>query len=376
MATAPTHTTEREERLQEILLVYLEATEAGQKPDRHELIERHADLAAELNEFFVEQDRLDRLAKPLRAVAEGARDGMTPTPAGQQTAGDADAPSKAAARSFGDYELLEEIGRGGMGVVYKARQKSLHRLIALKVIRQEDLGSPAEARRFRNEAEIVATLDHPHLVPVLEVGEEDSHLYFSMKLLEGGNLAEHLPRFQSEPRAAAQLLACVCQAVHHAHQRGVLHRDLKPSNILLDSAGQPHVTDFGLAKLVGTDSSLTQSGAILGTPAYMAPEQTSGRRETVTTLTDVYGLGAILYALLTGRPPFRGETVLETIEQVKEREPEPPSRSNRSVDRDLETICLKCLAKDPQRRYDSAEGLADDLGRWLAREPIRARRTG
>ena len=197
-----------------------------------------------------------------------------------------------------------------------------------------------------------------------------------MKLIDGGGLDEQLDRFREDLRGVARLLALVARAVHHAHQRGILHRDLKPSNILLDREGQPHVSDFGLAKRIEADASLTQTGAIVGTPQYMAPEQTGGRKGAVTTATDVYGLGAVLYALLTGRPPFRGETVLETLEQVREREPEPPRRINAKMDRDLETVCLKCLRKEPAGRYGSAQELADDLERWLAGKLVRARRAG
>jgi WD40 repeat protein len=278
--------------------------------------------------------------------------------------------------SLGPYELLEPLGEGGMGVVWKARQKALNRLTAVKLIRPGRLADAAEVQRFRNEAEVVAGLDHPHIVPVHEVGQEGGLLYFCMKLVEGGSLAGQLERFKGEPRAAARLVATVARAVQHAHQRGVLHRDLKPANVLLDRDGQPHVTDFGLAKRIEGDAGLTQSGAIVGTPGYMAPEQAAGQKAAVTTATDVYGLGGVLYALLTGRPPFQADSVLETLLLVREADPQPPHRLNARMDRDLETVCLKCLQKDPERRYASAEELAKDLDHWLAGEPIQARPVG
>ena len=279
-------------------------------------------------------------------------------------------------RYFGDYEIFQELGRGGMGVVYLARQVTLNRQVALKMIRAGVLAGDVELRRFQNEAEAVAQLDHPGIVPVYEVGEHLGQKYFSMKLVGGASLAERLDEFKTEPQAAARLVALAADAVHHAHLRGILHRDLKPANILIDDQGRPNVTDFGLARKVEGDSELTQSGAILGTPAYMAPEQASGRRRAVTTAGDVYGLGAILYALLTGRAPFGGDSVVETLDAVRARPPEPPSKLNGKLPKDLEIVCLKCLEKDPQRRYTSAQAFAEDLRRHLAGEPIMARPVG
>jgi WD40 repeat protein/tetratricopeptide (TPR) repeat protein len=281
-----------------------------------------------------------------------------------------------ALRQFGDYAIESELGRGGMGVVYRARQISLNRPVALKMVKAGLLADSHELRRFQNEAEAVAALDHPHIVPIYEVGDRDGKKYFSMKLVGGGSLVSQLPRFHEDPEAAARLVATAAEAIHHAHQRGILHRDLKPANILIDDHDTPYVTDFGLARRIESDSDLTISGAILGTPAYMSPEQASGRRGAVTTAADVYGLGAILYALLTGSAPSSGDNIVEVLDRVRNRPPAPPSRQNPTVPRDLEVVCMKCLEKDPSSRYPSARELALELRRFLAGEPILARPVG
>ena len=373
----------REQDIQDVLAAYYENAETENDPDRRILLDRHPRLAAELAEFFAMQDELNQLARPLGAkvfqgsdVANGnERDQFHPI---RLLFSGPHSTHLAVEESilFGDYELQGVIARGGMGVVFRARQRSLNRLVALKVIRDGARASTDDARRFRNEAEAVAHLDHPHIVPIHEVGEVGGCSFFSMKLVEGGNLAERLQEYQSDQRAAARLVASVARAIHHAHERGILHRDLKPSNILIDRQGQPLVADFGLARRVEADSELTQTGAVLGTPAYMAPEQATGRKGTVTKAADIHGLGAVLYAILTGRAPFQGETPLETLQQVQERVPEPPSAVRQFIDRDLETICLKCLEKEPGRRYASALAVAEDLERWRAGRAILARPVG
>ncbi len=277
---------------------------------------------------------------------------------------------------LGDYELLEEVGRGGQGVVFRARQKSLNRTVALKVISLGQWASEAHLKRFRREAEAAASLDHPGIVPIYDVGERDGSCYFSMKFVEGGQLDEVVRRTPISIRQAAELIAKVARTVHYAHEHGILHRDIKPGNILLDKNGEPHLTDFGLARLLDAQSSVTRTIDVLGTPSYMAPEQAAGETTKLSKATDVYGLGAVLYQLLTGHPPFAGGTTYETIRLLRDTEPRQPRALNPKVDRDLSTICLKCLEKDPQRRYSSALALAEDLERWVKHEPIQARRTG
>ena len=296
----------------------------------------------------------------------------------------AEAPPNA--RLLADYQLIEMVGRGGMGVVYKATQIGLGRPVALKMIRSAVVASELELQRFEMEARAAAMLDHPNIVPIYEVGEHEGQHYFAMRLVEGENLAERLRanaavedaaeagRVRQKSRQAALLIRKVARAIHHAHQRGILHRDIKPSNILLDQNGDPQITDFGLAKLTSAEENTTLTHELLGTPEYMSPEQVT-RQKQLTTATDVYSLGVILYEWMTGRVPFRGGTPYETMRQVVENSPIRPTAVNPKIPRDLETICLKCLEKEPERRYDSAAALADDLDRWLARKPIGARRT-
>jgi TolB-like protein len=279
-------------------------------------------------------------------------------------------------REFGNYQLLEEIGRGGQGVVFRARQMDLNRLVALKVIGPGQWATAAHLRRFRREAEAAARLNHPGVVPIYEVGEHGGSCYFSMKLIEGGPLDEFVRRKPLAIRPAVTLVAKIARILQHAHEHGILHRDVKPKNVLLDAAGEPRLTDFGLARLMETESTVTRTLEVMGTPSYMAPEQAAGRNAAIGPATDIYGIGAVLYQLLTGHPPFAGGTTYETIRLLLETEPRNPRLWNRRIDRDLSTICLKCLEKDPARRYSSAGALADDLEHWLQHEPIAARRSG
>lgn len=288
-------------------------------------------------------------------------------------------------RRFGSYQLIEELGRGGMGVVYRARQPELHRTVALKLILRGELATPEDRARFRAEATAAAQLTHPHVVPVYEVGEAEGQPFFSMQYVEGETLAQRLAAGPLPPREAAELLLPVCRAIAAAHARGVLHRDLKPSNILIDASGRPFVTDFGLAKRIRPTEpndepagatalrSITHSGAVLGTPGYMAPEQAAGDRGEVGPGTDVYGLGAILYALLTGRAPFQAASPIDTVLMVLEQDPPPPRLLNPQVDPDLEMVALKALQKPTDLRYPTADALGDDIEHYLRNEPVSAR---
>ncbi|MFI5457041.1 MAG: serine/threonine-protein kinase [Isosphaerales bacterium] len=362
--TTPHDPTMSHSSLDAVIASYLQGVEAGLVPNRQELLDQHPEIAGQLHAFFTDLDRMDQVAAPLRLA--GGLDATNAVEANGHSA-------LTTVRYFGDYELLEEIARGGMGVVYKARQMSLNRLVALKMILRGAFATERDVTRFRAEAEAAANLDHPHIVPIHEVGEHEGQQYFSMKYVEGTSLAKH-PR--ADARAEVAGLVDVIRAVHHAHQRGVLHRDLKPSNVLADSSATRLVTDFGLAKrLSDTDRSLTDPGQVLGTPRYMAPEQAAGRKD-LTVAADVYSLGVILYERLTGQTPFTGDNVLTLLRQVRELEPPRPSSILPGMDRDLETVVLKCLDKEPARRYPSAETLADDLANWLAGRPITARPVG
>jgi WD40 repeat protein/predicted Ser/Thr protein kinase len=351
MSSNPDTVFDQNRPLEEVILEFLREVDSGRTPSTADYLARYPHLREELESFFIDQCELTPLIQPLRWCER------------------TDSPK---ATRFGDYEIQSELARGGMGVVYLARQLSLNRVVALKMIRDSRLANDEEQRRFKMEAESAAQLDHPNIVPIFEVGDHDGQHFFSMKYVAGGNLAQRRPTTMKE---IAGLMARVARAVHYAHQRGILHRDLKPANILLDEHGEPHVADFGLAKRVEGDPAATVTGMILGTPGYLSPEQAAAKR-TLTTAADVYGLGAILFFLLTGRAPCQGTSVVETLLQTREADPPRPRTLNSAADSDLETICLKCLRKEPTRRYGSAADLADDLDRWQRGEPIHARPVG
>jgi eukaryotic-like serine/threonine-protein kinase len=343
-----------EERLETILAEYLRGVEQGLNVDQQALIAAYPDLADDLREFFSNQIRMQRL---VGESPQASRPGAAPTKL----------------RYFGDYEILEVIAQGGMGVVYKARQTTLNRIVAVKMILAGQLANDSDVKRFQAEAQAAANLHHPGIVGIYEVGEQDGQHYFSMEYIDGRNLAQLIREKPIPVFAATEYVQEVARVLEYAHQKGILHRDIKPSNILVDDEGRVRVTDFGLAKRVEGGSDLTMTGQVLGTPSYMSPEQAAAQHAIVGPATDIYALGAILYELITGRPPFRSESIGEILRQVQHDEPVQPRLLNPKLPRDLETICLKCLEKEPRRRYASARELADDLGRYLRGEPILAR---
>ncbi|MBN1588513.1 MAG: serine/threonine protein kinase [Pirellulales bacterium] len=352
-----------DEKFFSLLDEYLGRLHAGEPVDRESIVREHPELGSALDCL----DVLDGFVRELPGEPDATELPSTD---------DADELSDTAQRQFGAYELIEEIGRGGMGIVYKARQTRLDRTVAVKMILGSHLESSEHLRRFQSEARAAARLQHPNIVHIHEVGELHGRHFFVMELIEGMSLAERLRRGPIDTADAVRLLAATARAIAELHRHGIVHRDLKPSNILLDAEANPYVTDFGLAKMFESDSLRTATGVIAGTPSYMAPEQASGHNERVGPASDVYSLGAVLYEMLTGRPPFREPTPVETVLKVLSHEPELPRRLNRKVPRPLERICLKCLAKSPDARYASADDLADDLEHFAKGEPLEAKLPG
>jgi tRNA A-37 threonylcarbamoyl transferase component Bud32/tetratricopeptide (TPR) repeat protein len=391
MSPRPVPPSDPEDRLVDVILAYLEAEDAGQSPDRRAALERHPDVAPELAAFFAATGALAPLLEPLRTGADGAASTRERSPSAwgrETTAWDParDAPGANAATatasldtpppvpsvalpprqpSVPGYEVLEVLGKGGMGIVYKARQESLNRLVALKVLLAPEFHDTGQLARFRNEAEAIARLQHPHILQVFDSGAHDRLPYLVLEYAEGGTLAQRLRTDPPPPREASRLIETLARAVHAIHQCGLVHRDLKPSNILLTRDGWPKVADFGLARLRDGATGDTATGAIVGSAGYMAPEQAQGRTREVGPPADVWALGAILYELLTGRPPFLGATFTDTLLQIIAEEPAPPRRLRPEVPPALEAICLRCLRKPSAERYPSADALADDLARFL-----------
>ena len=368
---------EQEDRLAALLDELSETRGPAAQARLEALATAHPDLAGQLRELFAAMSMVDAVAEESTIFERGGAaspeqsHGSWSATSGGFLPGSTPLPA-----AFGDYELHEEIGRGGMGVVYRATQKSLGRTVALKMLLRRDLASSADLARFRSEAEAAARLDHPGIVSIFEVGECDGHPFYSMRFIEGTTLSRRLAAGRLPPREAAGLVAKVADAVQAAHDRGVLHRDLKPSNILIDALGEPHVSDFGLAKRLEGDASVTHTGAILGTPCYMSPEQAAGSRGDVGPTSDVWSLGAILYQMLTGRPPFQAATPMDTLLAVLESDPPVPRSLDRGVDRDLEMIAQMSLQKPQDLRYACAADLAADLRSFLAGDPVAARRGG
>ena len=368
---------------EERLAVLLEDLTTGPVDQAHVRLEKlclqNTDLAGQLRELFATVSVTDAVAMESTIIMSDDRGGelaveqqsMRPFIGNGFVPGVSSLPAQ-----FGEYELLEEIGRGGMGIVYRAVQKSLQRVVAVKMLLRRDLASQADLTRFRSEAEAAAQLDHPGIVSIFEVGEYKGHPFYSMRYIEGTTLAKRLEAGPIPPREGAQILLRVAEAVQAAHVRGVLHRDLKPSNILIDLAGKPHVSDFGLAKRLEGNQTMTHTGAILGTPCYMSPEQAAGSRGDVGPVSDVWSLGAILYQVLVDRPPFQASSPMDTLLAVLEVDPPLPRSINQQVNRDLEMIALKTLQKPQDLRYASAADLAKDLRAFLASEPIAARQGG
>lgn len=360
--------------IEQVIAQFLQASEAGTPLDTDQLIRRHPEFAHELGEFF-------QIHEQFTPSTQSAPRPEDPTITQDVTLADERLKTRTPRstrstlvnhppKEFGDYEVLQEINRGGMGVVYKARHKQLGRVVALKLILSGELASDEEVQRFLSEAEAAATLTHPGIVPIFELGTVQGLVFYTMAYVDGPNLADVISQGAMDPLEAARVTHKLCAAVEYAHQSGVYHRDLKPSNVLINEFGQPVIIDFGLAKLAHQDNALTVTGQLLGTPAYMAPEHATGRAANVGPASDVYALGAILYCLCAGQPAFSGPTPFDVLLQVMDRRPPAPSKLNKRVTKQLDYVALRALEKDPAERYQTAVELAADLQRIIRGEPL------
>ncbi len=388
MADLPPQNPDHEEQLDALLAAYLQQSDQDPGFDQREFLDAHPPVAAELKELLEAEALIEQMAGPRRdqlPVGDPDRTLLLdsnptlpndfkkpPSAAPSQVTSPSPFPSEAGISEFGDYVLLELIGRGGMGVVYLAQQKSLDRLVAIKMIKRSNEATDDDIRRFIREAQAAARLQHPHIVDVFEIGEIDGEHFFSMEFVPGQDLSQEGLQKHLTSRQIAEHVKTVAWAIEHAHRHQIVHRDLKPANIIIDEYGQPRVTDFGLAKDTRRTQQLARKGVSVGTPAYMSPEQATADDENVGPLSDVYSLGAVLYTLLAKQPPFRSSTALATLKQVIDQEPVRPCEIDPTVDRRLEAICLKCLRKNPQDRYPSAAALAADLDCYLRDQPLQA----
>ncbi|MGI9471143.1 MAG: serine/threonine protein kinase, partial [Rubripirellula sp.] len=363
----------QEAEFDRIVHKYYQTLENGESIDPDRFISENPEFADQLRSFFSDVRHLDDVSGVGEQAGTIDLSGTRRSEIVDGLVGPGDALTY-----VGEYQILAEIARGGMGVVFKARQEKLHRTVALKMILSGRFATELEVDRFRREARSAASLKHPNIVGVYEIGVHEGNHYFTMDYIESVSLSHRLREGSLAPRDAAKLLQTLACATHFAHEKGVLHRDLKPANVLMDSSGQPHITDFGLAKPIAnstefSDVEITRSGQVVGTPSYMSPEQAAAKHQLVSVASDVYSLGAILYACLSGRAPFVAESTVETLRQVIHDDPLPTRVLNPRVPKDLETICLKCLTKEPRHRYPSAQDLADDLSRFLEGRPVLAR---
>jgi hypothetical protein len=364
-----TLTLDVERRVEELAEEYLDRLQAGERPDRQALLEAHPELAAVLGPRLALVEVMFRASQPGVAASPQAKLTIS-DPEGTVTHDPADHPA-----AVGRFQVRQVLGSGSFGTVYKAYDPELHRTVAVKVLRAGKYAGAEELERFLREARSAAQLRHPGIVPIHEIAQGAGHPYIVSDYIDGLTLADLLTGRRPTFRESAELVVRVAEALEHAHRAGIVHRDVKPGNILLDRAGQPYIADFGLARRAEGDATVTHTGQVLGTPAYMPPEQAAGEHDQVDGRSDVYSLGVVLYQLLTGELPFRGNTRM-LLHQVMHDEPRPPRKLNDQVPRDLETICLKAMAKEPPRRYAGAQALADDLRRWLEGRPILARPVG